>query len=238
MEVLQALVPLTDMTLTPLHDLKFFCSGSMPPYQASAADSLVASTRQKESPLIPFIRNVSLTFSETVKADFVVGVPEQIGIIFIALSYHRIHQERYLRFRLNEVKNMYRVRVLLCLVDVDEADRSLLDVTELAYKFNMSLFLAWSCPEAAKVLEAFKIYQHKPSDFLLPRLHHLPPLQRGIEILCTIPRITKLDAVTLLQQFGSLKAVLMASEATLLECPGIGPKKAKSIREVVDTPYF
>eukprot|EP01054_Gregarina_sp_Poly1_P009948 Gregarina_sp_Poly_1__9947@NODE_656_length_6918_cov_257_889943_g498_i0_p5_GENE_NODE_656_length_6918_cov_257_889943_g498_i0NODE_656_length_6918_cov_257_889943_g498_i0_p5_ORF_typecomplete_len184_score18_20Rad10/PF03834_14/8_3e31SRP68/PF16969_5/0_22_NODE_656_length_6918_cov_257_889943_g498_i026713222 len=177
---------------------------------ACGDDAVVASPRQKQSPLLQSIRNVAIIFRE-VPADFLIG-SDHIGVIFIALSYHRLHQQHYLPHRLNAVKNLYRLRVLLCLIDVEDANKLLLDVTCLAFKFGMSLFLAWSYAEAAKVLEAFKIYERKPSDFLLPRMSHLSPLQRAVEILCTIPRITKLDAVALLQQFGSLEAVLMVRQ--------------------------
>eukprot|EP01056_Protomagalhaensia_sp_Gyna25_P001193 Protomagalhaensia_sp_Gyna_25__1192@NODE_1590_length_1708_cov_9_200719_g1296_i0_p2_GENE_NODE_1590_length_1708_cov_9_200719_g1296_i0NODE_1590_length_1708_cov_9_200719_g1296_i0_p2_ORF_typecomplete_len106_score14_29Rad10/PF03834_14/1_2e21_NODE_1590_length_1708_cov_9_200719_g1296_i0219536 len=93
---------------------------------------LTASHRQKQSPLLPYMKQVPVRFSESVLADFVTS--QDIGILFIALSFQRLHQDHYLPVRLNECKNSYRIRVLLCLIDVEDADKLLLEVTALAYR--------------------------------------------------------------------------------------------------------
>lgn len=57
-----------------------------------------------------------------------------------------------------------------------------------------------------------------------------------VRILAAVPGITAENAKLLLEKFGSLRAVLDASESSLAKIKGIGAKKAKAIAEIFSVP--
>lgn len=199
-------------------------------------DSVVISERQRKNPVVRFLRNVSTVFDADLLPDFLVC--ESVAVNFLSLQYHRLYSAKYIAARLSSMKNYYKLRVLLVLIDVRNCDADLLTVTEEAFKYNHTLFLAWSSEEAARTLEAFKIYEKKPASFLLPSLHHLSPKERAVQVLTAIPSVNKLDAAALIVHFGTLRKILTASQAELTSVFGIGPKKALLIRHTIEMPFF
>jgi Fanconi anemia group M protein len=53
-----------------------------------------------------------------------------------------------------------------------------------------------------------------------------------------LPNISGVIAQRLLAHFGSVGAVLEASEKDLMKVKGVGKKIAKGIRETLDAPYY
>ncbi len=60
---------------------------------------------------------------------------------------------------------------------------------------------------------------------------------RQERVVGALPEIGLILARELLRHFGSAAAVLAGSEATLQRVPGIGPRRARSIRQTLDAPY-
>lgn len=56
-----------------------------------------------------------------------------------------------------------------------------------------------------------------------------------MHLLVAIPGIKEVDAKALLAKYGSLRAIVMASEAELAKVKGIGAKKAKAIAQAFNT---
>jgi len=62
--------------------------------------------------------------------------------------------------------------------------------------------------------------------------------EQQLFIIESLPNIGPVHAKRLLEHFGSVKAILEASENQLTEVDGIGKKTAKNIREVIDNEYL
>lgn len=55
--------------------------------------------------------------------------------------------------------------------------------------------------------------------------------------LCNIRSINRTDAATLLNTFGSLNDIIKASYESIALCPGIGPYKARNVKNVLKQPF-
>ena len=55
----------------------------------------------------------------------------------------------------------WRLRVALCLAEVNDNVQLLVELNKLCVDTDMTLVLAWSELEAARYLETFKVYEHK-----------------------------------------------------------------------------
>jgi diadenylate cyclase len=64
--------------------------------------------------------------------------------------------------------------------------------------------------------------------------HDLPVSPRGYRALGWIPRLPRLVGEKVIQELGSLEAILEASEAELTEIDGVGESRAADIREGLD----
>jgi DNA excision repair protein ERCC-4 len=71
------------------------------------------------------------------------------------------------------------------------------------------------------------LYAQRPS----ARPDHVPEA-----ILAAIPTISTASARALLNEFGSVEAVLAASRAELMRVPGIGPERVRRLKEAVTRP--
>lgn len=56
--------------------------------------------------------------------------------------------------------------------------------------------------------------------------------------LTNIKPLNKTDAMTLLQNFGSLANLINATEDQLSQCDGLGPRKAKKLFQTFNEPFL
>ncbi|RLG05796.1 MAG: DEAD/DEAH box helicase, partial [Thaumarchaeota archaeon] len=56
-------------------------------------------------------------------------------------------------------------------------------------------------------------------------------------VVASLPGVDSVLAKRLLEAFGSIREVFLASEEKLQRVEGIGPKTAKNIRWIIDSPY-
>ncbi|CAN1232798.1 DNA excision repair protein ERCC-1 [Linum perenne] len=195
-------------------------------------NSILVSHRQKGNPLLKHIRNVRWTFADVV-GDYVLG--QSSCALYLSLRYHLLHPE-YLYYRIRELEKNYKLRVVLCHVDVADVTKPLLEVTKTALLHDCTLLCAWSLEECGRYLETIKMYENKSADLIQGQMDtdYLSRLQHA---LTSVRRVNKTDVVTLGSTFGSLSNIMDASMEDLARCPGIGERKVKRLHDTFHEPF-
>lgn len=78
--------------------------------------TIVSSLRQKPNKLNEFVKDMRIVYAPIVP-DYLLSPTN--CLLFISLAYHRLHPD-YIKFRIQTIRNHYRVRTLLCLVDLED----------------------------------------------------------------------------------------------------------------------
>ncbi|XP_025011888.1 DNA excision repair protein ERCC-1 isoform X2 [Ricinus communis] len=188
-------------------------------------NSILVSHRQKGNPLLKHIRNVRWAFADVV-CDYLLG--QNCCSLYLSLRYHLLHPD-YLYYRIRELQKNYKLRVVLCHVDVEDVVKPLLEVTKTALLHDCTLLCAWSLEECGRYLETIKMYENKPADLIQGQMD-TDYLSRLTHALTTIRHVNKTDVVTLGSTFGSLSNIMDASMEDLARCPGIGERKFGGFR--------
>ncbi|KAJ0015057.1 hypothetical protein Pint_19982 [Pistacia integerrima] len=144
-------------------------------------------------------------------------------IVLCSLRYHLLHPD-YLYYRIRELQKSFKLRVVLCHVDVEDVVKPLLEVTKTALLHDCTLLCAWSLEECGRYLETIKVYENKSAD-LIQGQTDTDYLSRLTHALTTVRHVNKTDVVTLGSTFGSLSHIMDASMEDLARCPGIGERK-------------
>nr|XP_007144752.1 hypothetical protein PHAVU_007G181700g [Phaseolus vulgaris]ESW16746.1 hypothetical protein PHAVU_007G181700g [Phaseolus vulgaris] len=141
-------------------------STKLPASQVSQAsqnrNSILVSHRQKGNPLLKHIRNVRWAFADIV-CDYMLG--QSSCALYLSLRYHLLHPD-YLYYRIRELQKNFKLRVVLCHVDVEDVIKPLLEVTKTALLHDCTLLCAWSLEECGRYLETIKVYENKPADII------------------------------------------------------------------------
>ncbi|XP_059437173.1 DNA excision repair protein ERCC-1 [Corylus avellana] len=183
-------------------------------------NAILVSHRQKGNPLLKHIRNVRWTFADIV-CDYLLG--QSSCALYLSLRYHLLHPD-YLYFRIRELQKNFKLRIVLCHVDVEDVTKPLLEVTKTALLHDCTLLCAWSLEECGRYLETIKVYENKPADIIQGQMD-TDYLSRLNHSLTTVRHVNKTDVVTLGTTFGSLSHIMDASMEDLARCPGIGERK-------------
>ena len=199
---------------------------------AGAGNAVLVSERQAGNPVLRHIRNVRWQHADIVP-DYILG--EHSCALFLSLQYHLLHPE-YLKHRALQLKGAFRLRVLLVLVDLEDATRALLGVTRAAVAHDLTLVCAWSPEECARYLETYKSYESKPADAIRERVER-DPLSRLHAALTQVKGVNKTDVATLTQSFGTVGDLLRASAGDLAACPGLGPTKVQRLQRAFSGPF-
>ncbi|KAL8470435.1 hypothetical protein ACS0TY_033064 [Phlomoides rotata] len=186
----------------------------------SNRNSILVSNRQKGNPLLKHIRNVRWVFADVV-CDFLVG--QNACALYLSLRYHLLHPD-YLYFRIRELQKNFKLRVVLCHVDVEDVIKPLLEVTKTALLHDCTLLCAWSLEECGRYLETIKVYENKSADLIQGQMD-MDYMSRLNNALTSVRHVNKTDVVTLGSTFGSLSNIMDASMEDLARCPGIGERK-------------
>ena len=193
---------------------------------------IVVNMVQKDNPVLKNIRNIPYEFGEIV-ADFLVG--QATCVLYLSIQYHGMHPS-YLHDRVRALGRLYRLRVLLVLVDMKDNQDSLQDLAKFCVTYNLTMILAWSIDEAARYLETFKSYEHKSADQLQERPSN-DYMAQLTAVLTAIKSVNKTDVVTLASTFGCLSDLSSANMDDVRLCPGIGDRKAERIFSILDEPF-
>ncbi|XP_041018878.1 DNA excision repair protein ERCC-1 [Juglans microcarpa x Juglans regia] len=195
-------------------------------------NAILVSHRQKGNPLLRYIRNVRWAFADVV-CDYLLG--QSSCALYLSLRYHLLHPD-YLYFRIRELQKNFKLRIVLCHVDVEDAVKPLLEVTKTALLHDCTLLCAWSLEECGRYLETIKIYENKPADIIQGQMD-TDYLSRLNHALTTVRHVNKTNVVTLGTTFGSLSHIMDASMEDLARCPGIGERKVKRLYDTFHEPF-
>lgn len=207
-------------------------SSSSTPSSSTNRNAILVSNRQKGNPLLKHIRNVRWAFADIV-CDYLLG--QNTCALYLSLRYHLLHPD-YLYFRIRELQKNYRLRIILCHVDVEDVIKPLLEVTRTSLLHDCTLLCGWSLEECGRYLETVKVYENKPADLIQGQMDG-DYLSRLNHALTTIRHVNKTDVVTLGSTFGSLSHVMDASMEDLARCPGIGERKVKRLYDAFHEPF-
>ncbi|KAF6153690.1 hypothetical protein GIB67_000923 [Kingdonia uniflora] len=196
------------------------------------ANAILVSHRQKGNPLLKHIRNVKWVFADII-CDYLLG--QSSCALYLSLRYHLLHPD-YLYFRIRELQKNFKLRVVLCHVDVEDVIKPLHEVTRTAMLHDCSLVCGWSLEECGRYLETIKVYENKPADSLQGHTDR-DYLSRLRQALTTVRQVNKTDVVTLGSTFGSLSHIIDASMEDLARCPGIGERKVKRLYDTFHEPF-
>eukprot|EP00514_Thraustochytrium_sp_LLF1b_P001450 CAMPEP_0184524284 /NCGR_PEP_ID=MMETSP0198_2-20121128/9416_1 /TAXON_ID=1112570 /ORGANISM="Thraustochytrium sp., Strain LLF1b" /LENGTH=233 /DNA_ID=CAMNT_0026915533 /DNA_START=247 /DNA_END=948 /DNA_ORIENTATION=- len=199
----------------------------------SGTQQLLVSTRQRGNPVLQLIKSVSWQFAK-VQPDFILG--DNACGLFLSLRYHLLHPD-YLYSRIAEVKRDFRLRLVLCIIDVQNSSQPLILLTSLASANGFTVVMCWSQAECARYLETYKALENKSSASIQEKLEsdYLPRLE---DTLTAIRSINRTDAKVLSRNFGSLKSIISASMEELALCNGIGDRKVRQLHSVFNDPFL
>ncbi|KAL2514768.1 DNA excision repair protein ERCC-1 [Forsythia ovata] len=208
----------------------------VPASSASASgvnrNAILVSHRQKGNPLLKHIRNVRWAFAD-VTCDYLLS--QSACALYLSLRYHLLHPD-YLYFRIRELQKNFKLRVVLCHVDVEDVVKPLLEVTKTALLHDCTLLCGWSLEECGRYLETIKVYENKSADLIQGQMD-TDYKSRLNHALTVVRHVNKTDVVTLGSTFGSLSHIMDASMEDLARCPGIGERKVKRLYDTFHEPF-
>lgn len=245
----------TDAVDTNIKDKPATVSSINKPFASSA---IIVNPCQRENPVLRYITKVSWHFATeaaNIVADYELG--RHVCALFLSITFHRLHPH-YIYDRLRKLTVMTtdisastnrpatsnfhskRLIILLLLVDNRHPEQTIRELTRVSTMLHFTLVLAWTEHEAARYLETFKSFEHKPANAIRARDPE-NDAQRMVRVLTAVPRVTKSDALGLIGQFGgTLKGIMQASmnEGTLETIPGMGQTKIHELMRAFHEPFF
>ncbi|KAF2496325.1 DNA repair protein rad10 [Lophium mytilinum] len=200
--------------------------------QRSGPSALLVSPRQKGNPILNGVKAVAWEYSD-IPADYVLGATT--CALFLSLKYHRLHPE-YIYNRIRDLRGQYQLRVLLTLVDIDNHEESLRELSKTSLHNNVTVMLCWSAQEAGRYLELFKTFEHTAPTAI--RAHQSTSYPDKLVEFITTPRsINKTDAVGLVSNFGSVRTAVNAGPDEVALIAGWGEKKVQRWCNTVREPF-
>ncbi|KAJ9607590.1 ssDNA endonuclease and repair protein rad10 [Cladophialophora chaetospira] len=194
--------------------------------------AILVSTRQKGNPILKHVTQLPWEYSD-IPCDYVLGATT--CALFLSLKYHRLHPE-YIYSRIRQLGKLYNLRILLAMVDIDNHEEALKELSKTSMINNFTLILCWSAQEAGRYLELFKSYEHASSAAI--QAHRAETYQESLTEFVTKPRaINKTDAASLIMNFGSLRAAVNAQPEELAVVPGFGEKKVRDWYTTLREPF-
>lgn len=110
----------------------------------------------------------------------------------------------------------------------------------LALSFGITIIYSQDENDTANILYIIAKREQLPEDKEVPLHGEKKPMllsERQRYIIESLPEVSAVLARRLLKKFGSVQAVINASEKELMEVEGIGEKKAAKIRETIKSTY-
>lgn len=200
--------------------------------QRQGPSAILVSTRQKGNPILNYVKSLPWEYSD-IPCDYVLGTTT--CALFLSLKYHRLHPE-YIYSRLRQLGKLYNLRILLTMVDINNHEEALKELSKTSMINNLTLILCWSAQEAGRYLELFKSYEFASPTSI--RAHQAETYEESLIEFVTTPRnINKTDATSLIGNFGSLRAAVNAEPEELAMVPGWGEKKVKAWCSAVREPF-
>ncbi|KAL8919378.1 MAG: hypothetical protein Q9172_005009 [Xanthocarpia lactea] len=194
--------------------------------------AILVSPRQKGNPILNNVRSLPWEYSD-IPADFVLGATT--CCLFLSLKYHRLHPE-YIYNRIRNLGHKYNLRLMLTMVDIQNHEESLKELSKTSMVNNLTLILSWSAQEAGRYLELYKSYEHASPTSI--KAHQSTSYRDKLVEFVTTPRsINTTDATSLISAFGSIRAAVNARPEEIGVIPGWGEKKVQRWCQTVDEPF-
>ncbi|KAI8321197.1 DNA repair protein rad10 [Martensiomyces pterosporus] len=206
---------------------------SASPSSRGHSQSVLVNELQRGNPVLACVRNVRWSYSSDIIPDYVVGLSS--CILYLSIKYHRLHPE-YITKRIEQLGKNYKLRVLLVLVDTDDAKIPLREINRTAILGEMTMLLAWSLDEAGRYIETLKAFEYRQPDMIRERVED-NYMARLAKALTSIKSVNKTDVLTLTSNFGSFADVAHASVGELTLCPGVGDLKAQRLHNAFNQPF-
>ncbi|KAJ4296595.1 ssDNA endonuclease and repair protein rad10 [Kalmusia sp. IMI 367209] len=198
----------------------------------SGPSSILVSPRQKGNPILNSVRTVAWEYSD-IPADYVLGATT--CALFLSLKYHRLHPE-YIYNRIRDLKGQYQLRLLLTMVDIENHEDSLRELSKTSLVNNVTIMLAWSAQEAGRYLELFKTFEHAAPTSI--KAQQSSSYSDKLVEFITVPRsINKTDALGLVSNFGSVRTAINAGPEEIGLIAGWGEKKVQRWCNAVREPF-
>jgi DNA excision repair protein ERCC-1 len=201
---------------------------------------LYVSTKQRGNPVLQYIRNVPIVYT-TMIPDYIMSSTR--CALFLSCKYHSLYPQ-YIYRRIHELRTDFTLRVLLVLVDLEDNANILLFLNRLAVQHNLSLVLSWSEVEAARYLETYKALDGKDASLILQQkkdsIHYTDQV---VDFFTASSRsgggtaVNKTDAIQLLSNFTSIRAITAASIEEIGLVPGMGPVKCQRLYDALHKPF-
>jgi DNA excision repair protein ERCC-1 len=192
--------------------------------------SIIVSPRQKGNPILNGIKQVPWEYGDIVP-DYILGVTT--CALFLSLKYHRLHPE-YIYTRIKQLQGKYNLRVVLVMVDIDNHEDSLKELSKTSLINNVTLVLCWSAAEGGRYLELFKSFENA-APTAIKQHQSTSYSDRMVDFITTPRSVNKTDAVSLVSQFGSIRTAVNARHEDVAGIAGWGEKKVErwcaSVRE-------
>ena len=188
----------------------------------SGPSSILVSPRQKGNPILAGVKAVAWEYSD-IPADYVLGATT--CALFLSLKYHRLHPE-YIYNRIRDLKGQYQLRILLTMVDIENHEDALRELSKTSIVNNVTIMLAWSAQEAGRYLELFKTFEHAAPTSI--KAQQSQSYSEKLIDFITVPRsINKTDALGLISNFGSVRTAINAGPDEIGLIAGWGEKKVQ-----------
>ncbi|KAF2706858.1 DNA repair protein rad10, partial [Pleomassaria siparia CBS 279.74] len=188
----------------------------------SGPSSILVSPRQKGNPILNGVRAVAWEYSD-IPADYVLGATT--CALFLSLKYHRLHPE-YIYNRIRDLKGQYGLRILLTMVDIENHEAALRELSKTSLINNVTIILCWNAQEAGRYLELFKTFEHAAPTSI--RGQQSSSYSDKLTEFITVPRsINKTDALGLVSNFGSIRTAVNAGPEEVGLIAGWGEKKVQ-----------
>jgi DNA excision repair protein ERCC-1 len=198
----------------------------------SSGSSILVSPRQKGNPILTSLRSLPWEYSD-IPADYVLG--NTTCALFLSLKYHRLHPE-YIYNRIRQLAGKYLLRILLVMVDIENHDEPLRELSKTSLINNVTVILTWSAAEAARYLELYKSYEHANFSAIKgqePKGY----TERMVEFVTTPRGINKTDAVSLVSAFGTVRNAVNARPEEIASLGGWGERKVERWMKGVGEPF-
>ena len=194
--------------------------------------SILVSTRQKGNPILSYVKALPWEYTDT-PADYVLGITT--CALFLSLKYHRLHPE-YIYNRIRGLQGKYNLRILLTLVDIQNHEEPLKELSKTSLINNVTVILCWSSQEAGRYLELFKSYENAPPNSIRAQ-QSSSYADRLVDFITVPQRINKTDALGLVSTFGSVRTAVSARPEEVALVDGWGEKKVQRWCDTVREPF-
>lgn len=118
------------------------------------------------------------------------------------------------------------------MVDIENHTDPLRELSKTSLINNLTLILAWTAPEAGRYLESYRSFEHTPPTLIQEKQSN-DYTSRMVEVLTQIRSVNKVDAVSLVSTFGSVRAAINASPDEILMISGWGQRKVERFEKAV-----